>query len=149
MTTSPVRTRTPAHVGPDPGRYTLLTVACVAAATAANLGLFAVGRATDAALRVDPGVGAPNHPVIVGDVAWKTAVPLALGALVLALIARRSRRWTTVVTIAGAAVAAVSIPFVFTGSHDTVTGVLLSGMHTITGLAYVVIGLRARMSAAA
>jgi len=126
-----------------------VAAASTVAATAVNLGLYAVGRWTYATLRVDPGAGSPNHLIIPGDVAWKTAVPLAAGALVLALVARRSRRWVAVLTVAGAVVAAVSMPFVFMNAHDAVTGVLLASMHATTALAYVVIGSRARKSATA
>lgn len=124
-----------------------MTIACILLATAANLGLYAIGRATSAALRIDPGVGEANHLIIPGDVAWKTAVPLALGALVLLLLARRSRRWTTITIIAGAVVVLITIPFVFTGAHDLTTGLLLAGMHTIGGLAYILIGTTVRPNA--
>src|SRR5699024_4256772 len=124
------------------GRLPLVTAISIVVATAVNLGLYAIGRATDATLRVDPGFGEPNHLVLALDVAWKTALPLALGALVLALSARYSRRWTAIVIVAGAAIAFVSIPFVVLGAHDTMTGVLLSSMHTVTGLAFVLIGKR-------
>jgi hypothetical protein len=149
MTTSTIRARTTQQADRRPGRYARLTAISIAAATAANLGLYAVGRWTDATLLVDPGAGAPNHLIIPGDVAWKTAVPLAVGALVLALVARRSRRWVTVLTVAGAAVAAVSMPFVFMNAHDAVTGTLLASMHALTALAYVAIGMKARKAAVA
>ncbi|MGC0143518.1 DUF6069 family protein [Pseudactinotalea sp. Z1732] len=126
----------------------LVIIACILIATAANLGLYAIGRATDAALRIDPGAGEANHLIIPGDVAWKTAVPLALGALVLALLARRSRRWTTIAIIAGAVAVLITIPFVLTGAHDLTTGLLLAGMHTIGGLAYILIGTTVRPNAA-
>ncbi|MGC0273096.1 DUF6069 family protein [Pseudactinotalea sp. Z1739] len=125
----------------------LVTIACILIATAANLGLYAIGRATDAALRIDPGAGEANHLIIPGDVAWKTAVPLALGALVLALLARRSRRWTTIAIIAGAVAVLITIPFVLIGAHDLTTGLLLAGMHTIGGLAYILIGKAVRPNA--
>ncbi|WP_043502537.1 DUF6069 family protein [Georgenia sp. SUBG003] len=149
MTTTQVRTAPTSQQGDRrPGRYARLTAISIAAATAANLGLYAVGRLTDATLLIDPGAGAPDHLIVPGDVAWKTAAPLALGALVLALVGRRSRRWVTVLIVAGAAVAAVSVPLVLANAHDAVTGTLLASMHTITALAYVVIGARARRDAA-
>lgn len=123
-------------------RFALVAFACTVVATAMSVALYAIGRGVGAALRVDPGLGEPDHLIIV-DVVWKTAVPLALGAVVLVLIARRSRRWTTIAIVAGAVVAAMSGPFVFTGAHDTSTGVLLSSMHAIGGLTCVVIGVRA------
>lgn len=130
-------------------KYTVVATACILVATAVNLGLYAVGLATGAALRLDPGMGEPNHLIIPGDVAWKTAVPLALGALALALIARRSRRWTVIVIIAGIVAVGISIPFVLAGAHDVTTGLLLAGMHTVGGLTYLVIGMRALLNAQA
>lgn len=149
MTTSTVHARTSPQADHSPGRYARLTAISAAAATAANLGLYAVGRWTDATLLVDPGAGPPNHLIVPGDIAWKTAVPLVVGAVVLALVARRSRRWVTVLTGAGVAVAAVSMPFVFMNAHDAGTGTLLVSMHALTALAYVAIGRRARKTAAA
>ena len=143
MPSSATRTQPSAQAADRTGRSALVAAACIAVATAVNLALFAIGRGTDATLRVDPGLGEPNHLIVGGDVAWKTVVPLALGALVVSLVARRSRRWTTIVIVAGAAAAGVSIPFVVTGAHDTTTGVLLAGMHTVAGLTFVAIGTRA------
>lgn len=95
----------------------------------------------------DPGLGRPDHLVVPGDVAWKTVVPL--GALVLGLVARRSRRWATRTIVAGAVVAAVSVPFVVIGAHDLATGLVLAGMHSTVALAYVVIGTRVLREVAA
>lgn len=142
---------THAHTSSAPGRrsrrFAFAAAACIVVATVANLGLYVIGRAVNAALLIDPAAGEPNHLIIPGDVAWKTAVPLALGALVLALIARRSRRWTTITIVAGVVAVLISIPFVFAGAHDLTTGLLLAGMHTIAGLAYTLIGTTARAKA--
>lgn len=143
------RTHTSSEHARHSRRFVLVAAVCIVVAVAANLGLYAIGRATDAALRIDPGLGGSNHLIIPGDVAWKTAVPLTLGALALVLIAQHSRRWTIISIIAGAIAVAISIPFVLTGAHDLNTGLLLTGMHTIGGLAYVVIGAGALSNAKA
>lgn len=146
MTGSPARIRKPSERAWPSRSFALASAICIGAATATNLGLYAIGRATAAALRIDPGLGEPNHVIVPWDVAWKTAVPLAVGALVLALVARRFPRWTILAISAGAVPVVISIPFVLTGAHDLATGLLLAGMHTIGGLAYVVIGIIARWS---
>ncbi|KAA9143856.1 hypothetical protein F6B41_06155 [Microbacterium lushaniae] len=123
--------------------FIVVVVICCAIAVALNVTLFTIGRVTGASLRVDPRWGDPDHLVIIADVVWKTLVPLVLGAIVLGLIAPRSRRWTTITIVAGSLVAGVSIPLVATGAHDLPTAAVLSGMHTVTGLAYVAIGISA------
>ena len=143
MVDSLPRERTVVRHARDTRTFIIVTATCAAVAVALNVALFAIGRATGAALRVDPGWGEPNHLIILGDVVWKTVVPLALGAVVLALTARRSARLTTITIVAGSAVAGISIPFVAMGAHDALTAVLLSGMHAVTGMAYVVIGISA------
>ncbi|NED98364.1 hypothetical protein G1H11_23985 [Phytoactinopolyspora alkaliphila] len=149
MPVSIVRAHTSSDLGRRAARFAPVAAVCIVVATVANLGLYAIGKAADAALRIDPGAGEPNHVIVPGDVAWKTAVPLALGALMLALIARRSRRWTMIAIVAGVAGVIITIPFVLTGAHDLTTGLLLAGMHTIGGLTYAVIGMRARLNAKA
>lgn len=141
MAGSPVFRTSSASQRRSPG-FTLFATVCVVAATGVNLGLYALGRAIGAALRIDPGLGEPDQSIVVGDVAWKTAVPLVLGAFTLGLIARHSHRWASIVTIAGFLVVLVSIPFVLAGAHDLPTGFLLAAMHTTAGLAYVSIGVR-------
>jgi hypothetical protein len=139
-------TPTPPQTTARPRKLLSVSAVSILAAAAVNLGLYAIGRAAHASLRVDPGAGPPNHLVIAPDVAWKTILPLALGALVLALVARRSRRWTTVMTALGAVVAIASGVFASLGAHDTFTGVLLFGMHTVGGIAVIVIGAQARLN---
>ncbi len=124
--------------------FMLLATASIAFATALNLGLYVLGLTVDATLRVDPGLGAPNHLIAPGDVAWKTAVPLAVGALTLAFIAGRPRRWTTVLILTGVVIVVVSIPIVIMNAHDLATGLILGSMHSVVGLAYVVLGFRIR-----
>ena len=129
---------------------TALTAMVVLAAVLANLGLYITARALGASMRIDPYGSAPNHLVIGGDVAWKTAAPLLLGVVLLLLLALTGVRWrwlTTAGILAGAAVAVGISPVVFMGSHDAITGATLAGMHLLTGAAYVGIGtwIRARM----
>lgn len=145
-TSTPIHPRAAAPRGPRPARLATVTVLGIAAATAANLGLYAIGLGTDATLRVDPGLGEPNHLVTGIDVAWKTALPLAAGALVLRVVSPRSHRARRVILVAGAAVALGSVPFVIAAAHDPLTGAVLAGMHTISGVAYLVIGRRRRPS---
>ncbi|NOJ61427.1 DUF6069 family protein [Arthrobacter sp. 260] len=125
-------------------RFALRSAAYSLVAATVNLGLYAIGKGAGAALRVDPGVGAPNHLIIPGDVVWKTLLPIVLGACLLAFTAHRSPRWTATVMVAGAAVAAISVQFVLVGAHDLLTGVLLACMHTAAGLAFVLLALRVR-----
>lgn len=145
VSTAPVYTSSEA--GRRSRRFALVSAASIVVATVANLGLYVIGRVANAALRIDPGAGESNHLIVPGDVAWKTALPLGLAALVLVLIARRSGRWTTITIVAGVVAVLISIPFVLTGAHDLTTGFLLAGMHTIAGLAYALIGTAARAHA--
>lgn len=132
--------------GPRPARLATLITISVLVATAFNLGLYAIGRIADATFLVDNG-HEPNHLVILPDVVWKTMAPIAVGAIVLMLIARYSRRLTTLGTIVGTAVGLVTGILALGNAHDMTTGVLLLGMHTSTAIAYLVIGARLRRSA--
>jgi hypothetical protein len=142
-------TSTPLQTTPQPRRLISVSAVSILVAAAVNLGLYTLGRGAHASLRVDPGAGPPNHLVIAPDVVWKSILPLALGTLVLALIARRSRRWTTVLTALGAFVGISTGVIASLGAHDTVTGVLLFSMHTVGGIAVIVIGAQARKNAPA
>src|SRR5690625_1361819 len=124
-----------------------LTVLVALGAVLANLGLYTGARLLGASMRIDPYGSTPNHLVIGGDVAWKTAAPLLLGVGLLAITGTRWPRLTTAGILLGAAVAVGTSPVVFTGSHDAVTGAALAGMHLLTGAAYVGIGMRIRARA--
>ena len=116
-------------------------------ATAVNLGLYALGRASSATMTIDPGLGSPGHVIAVLDVVWKTAVPLALGLLLVILFARRSRRWVVFIVALGAVVALSGLG-PLPGAHDPITGVLLMCMHVTSGVAFAVLGtmcLRGRL----
>jgi Family of unknown function (DUF6069) len=123
--------------------YAIFSATCAIFAAAANLGLYALGRAANAALRVDPGAGEPNHLIVPADVAWKSVAPLAIGALVLAFAARISKQWTIAIMVIGIVIAAISVPLVFLNSRDATTGLLLASMHTIVAAAFAVIGAAA------
>ena len=146
MTTHAAVQPGPSVTGPRSPRLVPLITISVLVATALNLGLYAIGRITEATFLVDNG-HEPNHLVILPDVVWKTMAPVVVGAIVLVLIARYSRRLTTLGTIAGTAVG-VGTGFLALGNaHDMTTGVLLLGMHTTTAIAYLVIGAGVRRSA--
>ena len=109
-------------LAPGRRRQLRLAVTVVLAATAVNLGLYAIGRFAGATLRLDPAVGPANHQITAPDVAWKTVVPLAAGVLVLLLARRRSTRWLTAVTVLGAVVALGTGAVPPLGAHDPLTG---------------------------
>lgn len=131
-----------------PRRLVALIAGIVAAATAANLALFVAGRAVGASLTLDPGVGDPNHTLIAIDVAWKTLVPLVLGAAVAAVLVTRARRaratvGTALAVVAGAVgVASGVLPVL--GSHDAPTAWLVGGMHAVATIGAVAIALAIR-----
>lgn len=116
----------------------------IVAATAADLGLYALGRGIGAAMVLDPAGGLlPTHELNPWDVAWKTVGTLAAGAVVAVLVARRSRPWAlALVWLAGAVGIASAIGPVL-GAHDTATAWLLLGMHLTATVAGVLIALLA------
>lgn len=115
----------------------------VLAVTLLNLGVHAAARALGASMRLDPPGQEPNHLIPWFDVAWKSALPLAVGLVLLAL-ARRSRRGVTVLLIA------VLVVFVPTSAvpalvaHDTPTSVALLLLHLLPVAGFTVLALRAR-----
>jgi hypothetical protein len=119
-----------------------VTTVCVLAAIVANVVLWGLGRVADASFLVDPALGAPNVEVGALKVIVTTVLPFAVGVLLLALAARRSRRWVVGVGVMGAAFALVSAAGPLDGGHDTATAVLLATMHVTTGAAFVVAATR-------
>lgn len=113
--------------------------------TGVNLLLWAIGRAAGASFVVDPALGDPNLEVGGLKVVATTLLPFAVGALLLALAARRSRRWAIGMGIVGAVFAVASAAGPLDGGHDTTTGVLLAMMHLTTGTAFVVAATRVRV----
>ncbi|QBI18489.1 hypothetical protein ER308_02175 [Egibacter rhizosphaerae] len=102
------------------------------------MSLWAIGGAADASFVVDPAIGEPDLEVGVVKVLLTTLLPFAAGAALLALAARRSRRWVTMLATVGGVVAVASAAGPLAGGHDTATGVLLATMHVTTGAAFVV-----------
>lgn len=128
--------------GPTFGRFATTAVVVTATATALNVGCCLLARALGATLLLDPAAGPSNHLVTGFDVAWKTFVPVAAGALVVWLAARRSRRWATGVIVLGGVLAALSTPLPVLGAHDPLTATMLSALHVVAGAAFVLIGIR-------
>jgi hypothetical protein len=125
----------------------VLQVAAIGAlaATVANVALWAGGRAADVGFLVTPLVGDPaTTQVGVVEVVLTTLLTFAAGSAVLALAARRSRRWVPVVMAAAAVVAVVSAGGPLWAAHDTATGALLAAMHLVTGAAFVATAARVR-----
>ena len=71
-----------------------------------------------------------------------TLLAFAVGAGLLALAARRSRRWVRAVVVAAALVAVVSASAPLSVAQDTATGVLLATMHLVTGAAFLLTAWR-------
>ncbi len=116
-----------------------------AVATVANVALWAGGRAADVGFLVNPVVGDPFQVGVV-LVILTTVLMFAVGWAVLALAARRSRRWVRAVLVTAAAVAVVSaLGGPLPTADDTATGMLLAAMHLITGAVFVATAVRARI----
>jgi hypothetical protein len=115
---------------------------CALAAVGVNLVLWGIGRTAGASFLVDPALGDPNVEVGAVKVIVTTMLPFAVGVLLLALAARRSRRWVIRVGAVGAAFALASAAGPVDGGHDTATGMLLATMHLTTGAAFVVAAMR-------
>lgn len=107
------------------------------AATVANLALWAGGRAADVGFRVTPLVGDSAMQVGLVEVVATTLFAFAAGLAVLALAARRSRRWARFVIAAAGVFAVVSTSGPLSTANDTATGVLLAAIHLATGTAFV------------
>lgn len=120
------------------------TVGAVAV-TVVNVALWGIGRAMEASFVVDPALGDPNLEVGVVKVILTTLLPFAVGAALLVLAARRSRRRVAMVAVVAGVFAVVSAAGPLDGGHDTATGVLLAAMHVTTGVAFVVAATRVRV----
>jgi hypothetical protein len=118
---------------------------CALAAVGVNLVLWGIGRAAGASFVVDPALGDPNVEVGALKVIVTTLLPFAVGVLLVALAARRSRRWVIGVVVVGAVFALASAAGPLDGGHDTATGVLLATMYLTTGAAFVVAATRFRV----
>ena len=142
--TEPATTSSPASNAPQNRSVVRATTLGALAATVLNVALWGIGRAVNASFLVDPALGAPNLQVGVVKVILTTLLPFALGAALLALAARRSRRRITTLAVAAGVLAVVSAAGPLAGAHDTATGLLLATMHVTTGAAFVGAATRIR-----
>ena len=110
-----------------------------AAATLINAALWVGGRAADVSFPVS---SAFMTQVGIVSIVLTTLLAFAIGTGVLALAARRSRRWVRAVLIAAALFAVVSAGAPLSAAQDTATGVLLATMHLVTGTAFLVTAWR-------
>jgi Family of unknown function (DUF6069) len=115
------------------------SAAGAAAATVANAALWAGGRATGVSFTVS---SALMTKVGIVSVVLTTLLAFAVGSGVLALAARRSRRWVLAVLVAAALVAVVSAGAPLAAAQDTATAALLATMHLVTGAAFLVTAWR-------
>jgi hypothetical protein len=109
------------------------------AATLVNAALWTGGRAVGVSFMVS---SAFMTQVGIVAVVLTTLLAFAVGSGLLALAARRSRRWVRAVLIAAALVAVVSAGAPLSAAQDTATGVLLATMHLVTGAAFLVTAWR-------
>lgn len=114
------------------------------AATAANVAVWAAGRAADTSFMVSAQAGRPATEVGIVLVVLTTLITFAVGMGLFALAARRSDRWARTVLAAGVLVAVASAGGPLSAAEDTTTGVLLAAMHLMTGAAFAITALRAR-----
>ena len=115
------------------------SVAGAAAAAIVNAALWAAGRAADVSFMVS---SAFMTQVGIVMIVLTTLLAFAVGAGLLALAARRSRRWVRAVVVAAALVAVVSASAPLSVAQDTATGVLLATMHLVTGAAFLLTAWR-------
>jgi Family of unknown function (DUF6069) len=110
-----------------------------AAATLINAALWAGGRAADVSFAVS---SAFMTQVGIVSIVLTTLLAFAVGSGLLALAARRSRRWVRAVLIAAGVFAVVSAGAPLSAAQDTATGMLLAAMHLVTGAAFLVTAWR-------
>lgn len=107
------------------------------ATTVVNLLVLALGRATDASLTyVDDGA---TSQVGVGDVVFASALPLALGTGLAALLALRWAWMTRLAQVVGGALALLTIAGPLSMDTDGGTRLVLSVMHVVVAVAVVAI----------
>jgi Family of unknown function (DUF6069) len=110
-----------------------------AAATLINAALWAGGRAADVSFMVS---SAFMTQVGIVAIVLTTLLAFAVGSGLLALAARRSRRWVRALLVAAALFAVVSAGAPLSAAQDTATGLLLATMHLMTGAAFLVTAWR-------
>ena len=114
-----------------------------AAATTANVAVWAAGRAAEVSFLVSPAVGQATIQVGIVLVVLTTLIAFAVGIGLFALATRRSDGWARAVLAAGVLFAVVSTVGPLSTAEDTATGVLLASMHLLTGAAFATTALRA------
>jgi Family of unknown function (DUF6069) len=115
------------------------SAAGAAAATLINAALWAGGRVAGVSFMVS---SAFMTQVGIVAIVLTTLITFAVGSGVLALAARRSRRWVRAVLVAAALFAVVSAGAPLSAAQDTATGLLLASMHLVTGAVFLVTALR-------
>jgi Family of unknown function (DUF6069) len=113
------------------------------AATAANVAVWAAGRAAEVSFLVSPVFSRATIQVGIVSVVLTTLIAFAVGIGLFALAARRSDRWARAVLAAGILVAVVSTVGPLSTAENTTTGVLLATMHLLTGAAFAITAARA------
>lgn len=107
----------------------------VAVATGAglvlNLVALWIGSANGATLEID----APE-PINALTVAISTVLPMALGAYVVALVARRKPAFQALAAWLGAGFAVLTAAMPFVASDDVATSITLAVMHVVVGFAW-------------
>jgi hypothetical protein len=138
---STTSTAEPGELGTAVQSRSLLQRSAAGAATATliNATLWAGGRAADVSFAVS---SAFMTQVGIVAIVLTTLLAFAVGSGLLALAARRSRRWVRAVLVAAALVTVVSAAAPLALAHDTATGVLLATMHLVTGAAFLVTAWR-------
>jgi hypothetical protein len=139
-------TISPSALAGSPRSRSVLPMAGIGAlaATAANVALWAGGRASDVGFGVSPAAGEPFQVGVV-LVIVTTLLTFAAGSALLAGAARRSRRLVRVVMAGAAVFALASVGGPLSTADDTATGVLLAAMHVVTGAIFVAVAARVRV----
>lgn len=110
-------------------------------AVVANLAVFAIASGAGASW------SANGQSVNAALVVIATVIPMAIGGVITALLARRWAGAATVMAWVGLAFAVVSAPAPLFASDDDATKWALAAMHVVTGVAWFV-AIRPRRSAA-
>jgi hypothetical protein len=106
-------------------------VLAAAGALVANLIVFAIATASDVSFDVDS-----PQPLNAIGIAVASVLPILLGALVVALVARRRPGFQHFAAWAGLIFALVTVAGSFVASGDLATALTLSAMHVVVGIAW-------------
>lgn len=137
--------KTEPRIGTTARRRALLQASAggAGAAAAANLAVWAGGRAADVSFTVSPPVGDITFAVDPFMIVLATVSMFAVGAGALAWAARRSLKWARALVVGAVVVAVGSAGSPWMATDDVATALLLASMHLITGAAFVVTASRA------